>query len=83
MEAERDMEERVASLHIIFFILLYNFLYSYIFMPLLPLRGQPAVAMPTLLAPQVGTDMFLQVEGCQILTRYCPFAPLYKEYDCG
>jgi len=39
--------------------------YKY-FLPLPPLRGQPAVAMPTLFAPQEGTDKFMQVEGCLI-----------------
>ena len=33
------------------------------FVPLPPLRNQPEVAMPTLLAPQEGTGKFLQVEG--------------------
>ena len=40
-----------------------------IFVPLPPLRGQPAVAMPILLAPQEGTDMLMQVGGCRIRTR--------------
>ena len=54
---------------IITFFFFIFFWYFCIFMPLPPLRGQPAVAMPTLLAPQEGNGMFLQAgvrdAGCE------------------
>ena len=45
----------------------------YFFLPLLPLRGQPVVIMPTLLAPQQGMTCPCRMERCRIWTRDCRF----------
>ena len=50
------------------------FLYFCIFLPLPPLRGQPAV--PTLLAPQQGMACPCRLERCRIWTRDCRFHSL-------
>ena len=53
-------------------ILFYSFYYYlfcilvYFFLPLPPLRGQPAVIMPTLLAPQQGMTCPCRLERCWI-----------------
>ena len=57
-----------------FFLLFFGvFLYR---LPLPPLRGQPAVVMPTLLAPQQGMTCPCRLERCRIRTQDCRFNSL-------
>ena len=58
------------------FLFLLFFLYFCILLPLPPLRGQPAVIMPTLLAPQQGMTCPFRLERCRIRTRDCRFYSL-------
>ena len=50
--------------------------YFCIFLPLLPLEGQPAVIIPTLLAPQQGMTCPCRLERCRIRTQDCRFKVL-------
>ena len=50
--------------------------YLCIFLPLPPLRDQPAVIMPNLLAPKQGMTCPCRLERCRIRTQDCRFSEL-------
>ena len=63
-------------IHKYIYIFSYYFFVFCIFLPLPPLRGQPAVIMPTLLAPQQGMTCPCRLKRCWIRTRNCRFYSL-------
>ena len=61
---------------IFFFLLFFSLSIFVVFLPLPPHRGQPAVIMPTLLAPQQGMTCPCMLERCWIQTQDCMFHSL-------